>query len=277
MNTPTDNTDRTDKMAARHGFSLIGLVAIITALALLVVVLLPVVLHAKMASEMNPVGRHGKDIFVAIVSANVTCVSPWEISNWPADGGDFDFKNSTDYFRYLYDDEHAGTDKWSPFVFGFDYSMLAGAGVPQCKGKPLTAAHNMWTIAKNVQTDWDDTLPFLITRNVDAASLAEKVTGRDWKRHVFFDAEWDTPFGDNGFVIIRKSGAIHKYRKKYSWYSHVYMRREFDTSLGEDGKPVPPPLKYLTPTREVTPGDAVYTEGLSRWTGTRRGVQRLGM
>ena len=44
---PTDNTDRTDKMAARHGFSLIELAVIVAVVILLIAILVPFLAHMR--------------------------------------------------------------------------------------------------------------------------------------------------------------------------------------------------------------------------------------
>ena len=44
---PTDNTDRTDKTVAKHGFSLIELAVIVAVLVLLVAILVPFLAHMR--------------------------------------------------------------------------------------------------------------------------------------------------------------------------------------------------------------------------------------
>ncbi len=113
----------------------------------------------------------------------------------------------------------------------------------------------MWTIAKNVHSDMHDIAPVLVTRNVDASSLAARAGELELKEKTLrFDPCWKTPFSDKGFVIIRKGGAIFKARPKYMTWRIVCQNQTFDTACAPDGRTAPP-LKYLAPTREVVPGE----------------------
>jgi hypothetical protein len=263
-----------ERSDASNGFSVAELLAVIAVLGLLVAVLFPAMAHKIMAADMTPFAVRAKEIFMAIAVANMEREPLGLPPVWPADGGAFDFTNSTDYFRVLCDEEiFGGRDERSGRGW-FDHGNLSDPGVKRT-GEPLAAAQNMWTIAKNVREEWDDAVPLLVTRNVDAASLAAKVAGRERGRRVFFDDEWMRPFGDRGFVIVRKGGAIAKFRAKYADYSHVYVGRDFDTSLDQNGNPAGRPLKYLTPMREVTPGDAAYAGSLARQTEKGRTVRRM--
>ena len=64
----------------------------------------------------------------------------------------------------------------------------------------------------------------------------------------------ENPFGSKGYVLIRKGGAIFNARPKYMSWGVVYQNHAFDTSRTPDGRAAPP-LKDLTPTREVVPGE----------------------
>jgi hypothetical protein len=116
----------------------------------------------------------------------------------------------------------------------------------------------------NVMDELEDIVPILVTRNVDASSLAAKVTERDFNTTLRFDPEWGKPFGDSGFVLIRKGGAILRARAKYATYGVVYGKQTFDTTVDQAGKPRAKPLTYLTPTHKVVPGEGAYAEGAAR-------------
>ena len=118
----------------------------------------------------------------------------------------------------------------------------------------------------NVRDEMEDVVPLLVTRNVDASSLAAKVTEKDWGKMLRFDLDWDTPYGSKAFLLIRKGGAIFKCRAKYASYGSVFGRQPFDATVDKDGKPVARPLKYLTPTRVVVPSERAYAEGAARVT-----------
>jgi hypothetical protein len=258
-----------------QGFNVVELAAVTAVVMLLVLALIPAVGSKLTACEMTPVGVRGREIFVAITGANtereplgLSPVWPSEnppvANNGPYDVECFNFSNSTDYFKCIYDEENAGTADWSPLAANFDYTRLEGAGVPPCTSGKLRPENNMWTIAMNVTDELDDTVPVLITRNIDASSLAAKVTDKDWDKPLRFDPEWETPFGNRAFALIRKGGAVFRARDKYASYKAVYQGQTFDASVDAQGHAVARPLKYLTPTRKVVPGEQTYIEGAVR-------------
>ncbi len=262
------------KLKSASGLTLVELVVVIAVL-LLFAAGLPMgnPSNAVMSANMTAVGMRGRDIFVAIEGANTERKALGLPSVWPRDSAPavdtnaeelarLDFDNSTGYFRWLHDEARWSTTTGGTRAEGFDYTKLAGAGVSACPdSQKLTATNNMWTIAKNVRDDMDDVVPVLITRNIDASSLAARIGERDLKEKTLrFDPSWKTPFSDKGFVLIRKGGAIFKARAKYMGYKVVYQNKTFDTALTTNGTALPP-LKYLTPTREVTPGVQAYAEG----------------
>jgi len=260
---------------SRGGFNVIELAAATAVVMLLVLALVPAVGNKLTACDMTPVGVRGREIFMAIAGANVEreplgLSSVWPSENPPVTNNGpyevecFNFSNSTDYFKCIYDEANAGTADWSPLAAGFDYTWLAGAGVPPCASGKLRPENNMWTIAMNVADDLADTVPVLITRNIDASSLAAKVTDKDWGKSLRFDPEWETPFGNRAFALILKGGAVFRAREKYVSYKAVYRGQTFDASVDAQGHAVAKPLKYLTPTRKVVPGEQAYAEGAVR-------------
>ena len=258
--------------SSRAGFNIVELAVVTVIVMLAGLVVMPACSTAVCGANGAAVGTRGRDIYVAITGANTERVSVGLPPLWPSDvvfvtnAVDDDissvtFTNSTDYFKCLYDESHAGTGRWSPFVADFDYSKLAGAGVPTCLDGHLTPDCNMWTIAKNVCEKIDDILPVLLTRNVDATSLAARITEKDFDKTLRFDPAWTTPFGHSLYCLVRKGGAIFKAREKYMSYRINYQGVSFDTTADERGQVFARPLKYLTPTHEVVPGEQVYRAG----------------
>ena len=266
MSNPIQANEHIGNVMSRSGFSITELIVVILVLGVLSAMIFPAGTHPDVPN-MTAIAVRGKDIYRSIIQANTDRALQGLPPVWPTDGGAFDFPNSTEYFRHLYDESHAGSEAWKPILPEFDYSKLAGYKVPQCDGMPLTADCNMWTVAKNVRDDLEDVFPVLITRNVDAASLASEETSWELERKSVFDGEWSAPFSNRGFVLIRKSGAAFKMRSKYATYQSVYQRPrtrplEHVDDAAQTGlrRQADKPLKYLTPTREVIPGDAAYAD-----------------
>ena len=254
------------------GLSLVELIVMVAVLFVLASALIPCTSNAPLQANMTAVGSRGRDIFVAIERANAERVPLGLPSLWPSDFNPaadtnveelvrLDFTTSTAYFKWLIDEQNLNTPQWNPRVDGCDYGKLAGAGVPACADRKLTAANNMWTVAKNVLPDMDGIVPVLVTRNIDASSLAARVVEGDFKtKSLRFDPNWETPFSDKVYVMIRKGGGVFKARCKYMSYGVVYQRQLFDATRTPDGF-TSPPLRYLTPTREIVPGEQAYAEG----------------
>ena len=250
---------------ATAGLTLVELLVMTAIVCLLALVFLPVIGNALATANMAAMGTRGRVIHVAIACATIEREELGQPTAWPSDepGSDTSFDNSTDYFRYLLDEERLDTPAWKPVVTGLDHSRLAGAGVPACTNNRLTAACNVWTVAKNVGSDMDESMPVLITRNVDASSLASltTVTNRHWTLRP--DTTYNMPFRDRGLLLIRKNGAIRKIREPLGMltYQTVYGT----PTLREDAENFARtrPLQYLTPRATVTPGEAAYRTALA--------------
>lgn len=249
---------------AAAGFTLVELLVVTVVVGLAAFVFSSAVSQAIMGSPLTALGTRGKDIYVAITGANsereLLGLSPL----WPADGGEFDFTNSTDYFRYLFEEERFGTPEWAPFVAGFDYSKLAGSGVPICTNNRLTAACNAWTIAKNVGADTDETIPVLVTRNVDASSLASPMTVTNSQWTLRYGITREAPFRDKGLVLIQKNGAIFRARDRDVTYGIIYRGAQHPETQAACSSE----LRYLTPLCTVEPGETAYKTGLANQYGT---------
>jgi len=208
----------------------------------------------------NAVSSRGKDIYVAIIGAN-TEREPLGLGPvWPktqlkpgTDTSTCDiavqtFTNSTDYFYQLYDGANAGREQHDPYVKGFDYSKLAGSGVPaKIGGGKLTAENNMWAIAANITEEDADIIPVLITRNVDVKALEYIVnhggpTSNLTTRITLGAGPYKTPFGDKGFVMVRKGGGTFSYTAKYATLKFI-----FNSETLPPRDPSKPPIVYLMP------------------------------
>jgi hypothetical protein len=213
---------------------------------------------ARMSADRAAVATRGRDIYVAILGANKdretellppiwpkTCLTSTNLTD---DISGKAFKTSTEYFAALYDEEHLGTEKWKPWVSGFNYSRLAGTGVSEKKGTgKLLADNNMWMIAANVTPEDSDLIPVLITRNVDVKEIERLVNcGGDTSnlkvRIPIGQGVYKTPFGDKGFVLVRKGGGTFANTAKYSRLDYIFRS---ETLPPRD--PSKPPIMYLMP------------------------------
>lgn len=253
-------TMKTSKMS---GFTLVELLVVIGILGILSAALFPAISNAVMKANMTAVATRGRDIYVAITSAN-TEREPLGLGNvWPktqtdqsAEKGDDDiggktFSNSSDYFYELYDGKNVGSENHSPYVAGFDYSKLAGAGVPAKSGTgTLKSENNMWCIAGNVRDEMEDIIPILVTRNVDCATLKKDLTDASSNEKITLGGQYKAPFSNKGFVMVRKGGGTFNAPAKYATVRVVYQNQSFKTTIAGGNSQ---PLTYLGPDSEQNP------------------------
>ena len=237
----------------------IGAVCSIPALGILAAILFPAISSARLHANAAAVSSKGREICIGIVSANTEreplgLPSVWPKTALPAgttsqkkDISSTVFKTSTEYFKALADEENYGTDKWSPYISGFDYTRLAGAGVPPCTDRNLTAANNMWSIAANLTDADNDVIPILITRNVDVKEIERVVnqgyTASDFNTRINVGSgEYTAPFGSQMVVVIRKGGGVFMFRSRQATLGNVFGRQEFPPR-----DPSKPKIVYLMP------------------------------
>jgi hypothetical protein len=228
-------------------------------LSVLFFALWPSVSDSHTVPPTAAIKARGRDVYVAIVGANTerepiglpplwpkTCKPN---TNHPGDVSSKVYTTSSDYFYELYDGPNVGTERHDPYVKGFDYSKLAGAGVPAKQGwGKLQAQNNMWGIAANFTESDDDRIPVLLTHNVDVKEI-ERVVNQGLKESEFnkditFSQKYRSTFWNKYFVVIRKDGS-----------SKISGGRFKTKTLGElfDNKELPPrdpskpPIVYLMP------------------------------
>lgn len=242
-----------------NAYLIVGVFLIPGLLGLLDAFLFPVISNAMLQASATAVSQRGREIYIGIVTANTVREPLGEGLVWPKTplpGGDSNqtsdaftkgFRTSTDYFKALADEEHYGADTWKPSIPGFDYIMLAGAGVPPCAAHRLTAANNIWVVAANLTDADSEEIPVLITRNVDVKAIERVVnqglTRRDFNTRIDLGTgEYRMPFGRLIAVFVRKNGATIRVRPRHATLGELFGNHEFPPR-----DPSMPKIVYLMP------------------------------
>ena len=235
------------------GFTLVELLVVIGILGILMGALFPAISSAMVKANLSACGMRGRNLFVAITSANTEREALGLGNCWPQDAQENPDSNDKiaqgtstvlDYFKALFDTDNFGTDQWKPYVSGIDVGVLSGAGVPvAAKPDQLQEKNILWTVLKNVSDELDDVVPVLISRNLDDSALTVQGTYSGDSKDIELGKVNATPFGNKAFVCIRKGGAVITQTSKYATTGIIYNRQSFTIPDSDNGKP-----EYLRPT-----------------------------
>ncbi|MBO7166211.1 MAG: type II secretion system protein [Kiritimatiellae bacterium] len=251
----------------KKGFTLVELLVVIGILGILMGALFPAITSAMIKANMSACSMRGRNLFVAITSANTEREAAGLGSVWPrtqaaeagAAGGDKDisengYSSAYMYFNDLFDVKDMNKpEEWSPFVTGVDLTCLSGAGVaPVAAGSELVANNVGWCVGANVQDELEDIVPILVSRNINCGELLkEYASGRDKVGlGKAGGSQYNTPFGNKGYVIIRKGGGVISMTAKYSTTDVIYNKQVFKMPEASEEYQA---FTYLTPDSTQSP------------------------
>ena len=145
--------------------------------------------------------------------------------------------SSTDFFQYLFNLDVTNPKDRKPFI-DVDIGVLSGGGVPGMTGTTLLNKNVGWLVLQNIQSEIEDVIPVLVTRNCDFDTLSgslQSFKGTETTQ-IKCGQTYSEPFGNKAWVLVRKGGATAGVKAKYSKYSVIFNHQGFDNS-NLDNKP----------------------------------------
>ena len=228
------------------GFTLVELLVVIGILGILMGALFPAISSAMVKANLSACAMRGRNLFVAITSANTEREALGFSNVWPKSPADDDADTKNDpisqssnsaaeYFTLLFDMENiTDTSKWKSYVPGVDLSVLNGAGVPPVPNgaTKIDGKNCLWCVAANVTDETPDVFPVLFSRNIPVSALStyEKTYdgGSDEvKIGKVNGAKYDTPFSNKAYVLIRKGGGVISQDAKYALTSVFFNKQPY--------------------------------------------------
>ena len=170
--------------------------------------------------------------------------------------GNASFKTSTEYFNWLSTIPNDNGNSLlairnnvpnNPMAL-FDPNIHAGT---YKTGTMITDKNNIWTVVKNLSSNAPNHVVVLATRNIDSSSLRSRLTEGDMSKPMRFVPEKQKGLLRDWAILVRKDGSsVAVLHAATVSLKYIYRNSPFDLTTNlVNGQPV----KYLTPTGEVTP------------------------
>lgn len=201
--------------AHKKGFTLVELLVVIAILGVLMSVFVPKIADALTATNTAAMVNKGKQIVNAIITESMSSDPVWPLAE--SVSGDATaqeiyvkaYGSSTEYFKALFDIQNQMSAEHKPYINKDLIPNLWGEGVREAQPGNLTKDNIAWTILAGADDMNTDSIPVLISRNVEVSQLP--TTGENnmsqKSEKLKFSSQYPKPFGDKACVVVLKGGS----------------------------------------------------------------------
>lgn len=205
--------------ARQAAFTLIELLVVIAIIGILAAALFPAVSGAILRAQATAFTNRGRNIVMAVISANLEREKDMLGVLWPHNqGGDPNYprvaeaSNPVEWFRNI-----QNPPSGNPRLEGVDPSMLAGAGVPAAASFQALGPQNLaWGLVFNLLESDSENALFMVTKNLRLEFEQVSEDGRNFTHFVANSVmnvdNQRVPFGDKMIVTVRKGGSANSIR-----------------------------------------------------------------